>query len=214
MAMHKSKKEYLSSLQHYLNKHPNGTDIVEEYGSYIEDKMLEVMNEGYSLDEAEIRVLNDLPHPKTIANEYVSSQPPNLRQMIIFSLCINVSFFIIGGLLTFSYHQLSNEFVTLIWLSLVELQWVLLVLYSSFIVVLGYLIGKEFGARFNAYIKTVLVLTLTPNIVFMLAVLFSWIPHTWFEPMLTPSFVISCVIVTLLYYPISRLAYRVGQLQI
>jgi hypothetical protein len=212
--MYKSRADYLTTLSKHLKNHPQRDDIVQEYETFMEDKLFEYMQEGYSEQQAEARLIQEQPHPRTIASQFQNTKPPKLKQIMYFTLFINLLFFAIGGILTLGNHQYSNEALTVIWSTLTELHWYVLLLYSTFIVTLGFLLGKEYGAKFNAYIQRILIVTLTPNLVFMTGILYAWIPRAWFEPMLTPDFVISCVFITMLYYPLSKMAYRLGQLQI
>lgn len=212
--MLKSTDEYLVTLRKNLKKHPGQEDILLEYESFIYDKIQDYMKSGYTKQEAEAIIVQELPCPLDLAKHYESTHPPKFKQIMIFSFIVNFVFFIIGGFITFLYHQFSYQTVIILWSYLIEMQWVILFLYSAFIVSIGFLIGKEFGSRFNRYIKSILLLTFSPNILFMIMVLYSWVPQRWFEPMLTPAFLIFCVILTLLYYPLSKIAYKIGQLQI
>ncbi|OIJ15568.1 hypothetical protein BKP35_00810 [Anaerobacillus arseniciselenatis] len=212
--MLKTTDEYLVALQKNLKKHPGQEDILLEYESFIYDKLQDYMKSGYTKQQAEAIVVQELPCPEDLAKYYKSFIPPKFKQIMLFSFIVNFIFFIIGGIITFLYHQFSNPTVIILWSYLIEMQWVILFLYSAFVVSIGFLIGKEFGSRFNRYIKKILFLTFSPNILFMIMVLYSWVPQKLFEPMLTPAFLMFCVILTLLYYPLSKVAYKIGQLQL
>ncbi|MGA9227681.1 MAG: hypothetical protein WB217_15155, partial [Mesobacillus sp.] len=76
---------------------------------------------------------------------------------------------------------------------------------------LGYEIGKGFGHRGRSLMKKTFILSILPNILLMNLTLFEVIPHGWFQPLLSSAFIIKCILLTALLYPICLAGYKWGK---
>jgi hypothetical protein len=84
-------------------------------------------------------------------------------------------------------------------------------LYLFFWALLGYEIGRGFGHGGRTLLKKTFLLSLIPNILLMVLTVFEIIPHSWFAPLLTKTFIIACILFTIILYPISVIGYRWGK---
>lgn len=82
---------------------------------------------------------------------------------------------------------------------------------SVFWALLGYEIGKGFGHNGRVLLNKTFLLSLIPNLILMVLTVFQIIPHSWFAPLLTKTFIIACIIFTIILYPISWIGYRWGE---
>lgn len=212
--MREWKQAYLQKLRIRLKDHPAAEEIVEEYATFIEDKTADLTKGGATDAEIEKKVMEAVPAPEELARQFKETKAYTGNQVMGAVAGVNVAFLGTGAVLTWLYHRSSSPVIQYVWTALAEMHWVILFAYSAFMLQVGYLIGKEFGARFNKQIKNILAVMIAPNMMFMIAVLYTWIPHAWFAPMLTAEFLAACIFMTLLYYPLGRFAYRAGRLSI
>jgi hypothetical protein len=196
-----TKDEFLIQLEQLLPNSLNKKEIVREWELHI-NEALEESPEAY--------VIEKLGHPANIAEEYRDISPVQKAWIIPFYIGCNALFFIFGSLLTLAYRITEHPIAESIWESLVQVAPVIIGGYLLFWVFLGYEIGKTYGVRGRRLLTKTVLLSMLPNITLMFLTLYKWIPTDLFSPLLTPAFVLICVIFTFLVYPICRLAYRVG----
>ncbi|MBD1379010.1 hypothetical protein [Metabacillus arenae] len=194
-------EKWLIDLEKELNykkiKHIN--EIITDYREHILIKHLETK-------EPIERILTSIGSVDEIVNLYKKKQivPEKIRSWFVF---VNGCFFAAGAFLTFCRH--SGYFVS-IWEALAAVNWFILFGYAGFWLFVGYQLGKEFGVKGTLELPKTILFTTIPNVVLMACVLSNIIPKPWFESMLSPGFMIACVIITLLFYPLAMLGVKLG----
>jgi uncharacterized membrane protein len=197
----KTKNEFLTELERRLPRTINKAEILKEWELHFEEALTEYPEEV---------VLNRIGDPAEIANAYREITPVHKNWIVPFFIGCNSLFFIIGSLLTLAYHVTDFPFAQIVWSRLVSVAPFIMGGYLLFWVFLGFEIGKSYGVKGNKLLTKTVLLSMLPNVTLMVLTLYKWIPTEVFSPLLTPMFVILCILFTFLVYPISCLAYKMG----
>ncbi|MBT2691920.1 DUF1700 domain-containing protein [Bacillus sp. ISL-55] len=205
------KTDFLTELGRHLGKHPDKEQILAEYDSHITE-MLEELN-GCEREESDVsrELYGRLGTPEEIADswrEELSTTPKKTQWVFIFA---NLIFFAGGTILTLVHNLFDFPFIDMTWKSLTSIPAVIILLYLFFWALLGYEIGKGFGHKGRRLMKKTFILSILPNIILMNLTLFRLIPHDWFQPLLSPIFIMICILFTALLYPICWIGYRWGK---
>lgn len=208
--MERPKSRFLEQLAIGLGKHPDKESILLEYESHIDEIILESL---HCLNEEELMesIVSRLGSPEEIAEawkEELAVTPSNMKWLFIL---MNILFFVGGSLLTLVHNLYQWTWLTTIWEHLTAIPTLIAFLYMFFWALLGYEIGKGFGHGGRKLLKKTFLLSLIPNLLLMILTVFEIIPHSWFAPLLTKTFIIACIIFTVILYPISLLGYRWGR---
>lgn len=198
-----TKENFLIELETHLPHGVNKKDILREWEMHIYDAIIE---SGRSEEE----IIADFGSPSDIAKEYESNTPVQKNWIVPFYIGCNALFFIVGALITLAYHLTNHPVVETIWNTLIGYAPAIIGGYLLFWIFLGFEIGRTYGVRGSKLLSKTVFLSMLPNVLMMVLTLYKWIPTEVFEPLLTPVFVLVCVIFTFLLYPICRIAYRVG----
>jgi hypothetical protein len=208
--MERPKNKFLKELEKRLGNHHDKKSILMEYEVHIE----EIIIESYDCnDENEMmeHIISRLGSPEEIAaiwKEELSVTPSNMKWLFIL---MNILFFGGGSLLTFFHNVFQWKWLSIVWSQLTAIPTLIAFIYMFFWALLGYEIGKGFGHRGRGLLKKTFLLSLIPNLLLMVLTVFGIIPHSWFDPLLTKTFILACIIFTILLYPISWLGYRWGR---
>jgi uncharacterized membrane protein len=205
------KSEFLNQLDRHLGKHPEKEQILFEYESHIAELLDELDYKKETTADMMSELYRRLGSPEEIAEswrEELSVTPKKTQWLFIIA---NLVFFIGGSALTLIHNLYDAGWVDFIWNSLTSIPSVIIMLYLIFWALLGYEIGKGFGHKGRSLMKRTFVLSILPNILLMNLTLFNVIPHGWFQPLLSPSFIIKCILFTALLYPICWAGYRWGK---
>lgn len=208
--MERPKNRFLKELEKGLGDHLDKESILLEYEAHID----EILLEAYDFkDEQEMfeAIVSRLGCPREIAamwKEELSVTPSNMKWLFIL---MNIFFFGVGSVLTFFHNVFEWKWLSVIWSHLTAIPTLIAFIYMFFWALLGYEIGKGFGHGGRNLLKKTFLLSLIPNVLLMVLTVFQIIPHSWFEPLLTKTFIIACIILTILLYPISWLGYRWGR---
>jgi hypothetical protein len=207
--MIQSKDSFISELDALLASHPDKKRVLGEYEEHI-GHLLEEINETDS-ETLTLLIHEKIGTPEEIASIWNDewSVTPGKTQWLFVSA--NILLFIGGSALTLLYNLFSWEWLQVFWINLTDVPAVIIAVYIVFWVLLGYEIGKEFGSRGKTLLLRTMILSLFPNILLMNLVLFHLIPHEWFDPLLNRSFIITCILFTILLFPISWFGYRWGR---
>ncbi|WP_413382074.1 hypothetical protein [Alkalihalobacillus sp. 1P02AB] len=210
--MNKLLQEYLSDLEKELTSVCNTREIIKEYQSILNEKSREFMYQGIDEDEAVKRSIEELGQVKDIAACYQkgSMNLNTLKRKIIWG---NYLLLFSGFVLSILYHYQPFTPIESIWYALVHMKWFLLVSYGSLWLIVSFWIGKLSGIKGKKQIEQVIQLAIVPNLILMFCVLFAEAIQSWFHALITPPFIISCVIVTLLFYPLSKVSFKIGYLK-
>jgi hypothetical protein len=208
--MERPKNRFLKELEKGLVDHLDKESILLEYEAHIDEILLETYD---CKDEQEMfeTIVSRLGCPREIAGmwkEELSVTPSNMKWLFIL---MNIFFFGGGSLLTFFHNVFEWKWLSVIWSHLTAIPTLIAFIYMFFWALLGYEIGKGFGHGGRNLLKKTFLLSLIPNVLLMVLTVFEIIPHSWFEPLLTRTFIIACIILTILLYPISWLGYRWGR---
>jgi cytochrome b subunit of formate dehydrogenase len=209
-----SKNAYLYELKRELVNNPQCEELLTEVESHISEMLLELMEyEGLKEDDAMVKVVNRIGSPENLAKSYKQEMDLTPKKIQWTFISVNILFFISGIFLTAFYNVLSIPFLSMIWSILTSITTILILLYMLFWVLLGYEIGKEFGLGGKLLLKKTFYFALVPNLILMALVVFQLVPASWFDPLLSPSFIVICILCTTMLYPISYAAFRWGTLR-
>ena len=205
------KVEFLSELDQQLGNHPEKEGILFEYESHITEMIEEINARDMEVQDIISEIYNRLGTPQEIAaswREELSLTPKKTQWLFIIA---NLVFFVGGSALTLIHNLFDFAWIDLAWSSLTSIPSVIILLYLAFWALLGYEIGKGFGHKGRSLMKKTFVLSILPNIILMNLTLFKIIPHGWFQPLLSHSFIIICILFTALLYPICWVGYKWGK---
>jgi uncharacterized membrane protein len=208
--MERPKNKFLEELEKGLGNHQDKPSILVEYEAHLEEVLLEsydCKNENELME----RIIARLGRPEEIAamwKEELSVTPSNMKWLFIL---MNILFFGGGSLLTLFHNLFQWKWLSVIWSHITAIPSIIAFIYMFFWALLGYEIGKGFGHSGKRLLKKTFLLSLIPNLLLMVLTVFEIIPHSWFEPLLTKTFILACIIFTICLYPISWLGYRWGK---
>lgn len=208
--MEQPKNRYLHSLSESLGNHPDKHNILLEYETHIDDLLLEAFDCENEVEVWE-RMIARLGSPKEIAGiwrEELTVTPSRMRWLFVL---LNLLFFGGGAVLTLAHNLFNWTFIATIWSHLTAIPTLIAVLYLFFWALLGYEIGKGFGHGGKRLLNKTFLLSLIPNLLLMVLTVFGIIPHRWFDPLLTNSFIITCIIFTIILYPVCWIGYKWGK---
>ncbi len=202
--MTKIMEQFLETLKQALPNSVDKEEVIREYEIHIEEKRIDMPH--LTIDE----IITQLGDPLDIAKQYEEVQPIAVRFVSRNFVFCNFMFFIIGSLLTVCYHLYEDSLLSEAWGLLAQIPLTIVIIYTVFWMMLGFEIGREYGLLGKQVFSKTVFISLIPNVLLMMMTLFHFIPTEWFQPILTPSFITICVIMTVLIYPISKLFYHIG----
>lgn len=208
--MERPKNRFLEQLAKGLGDQLDKEEILREYASHID----EILIESFECQEEEMvynLIVSRLGSPEEIVQawrEEFSVTPSNMKWVFIL---LNILFFGGGSLLTLAHNLYQWEWLSAIWNHLTAIPTLIAFLYLFFWALLGYEIGKGFGHNGRALLRKTFLLSLIPNLLLMVLTVFQVIPHSWFAPLLTKTFIIACIFFTIILYPVSWIGYRWGR---
>jgi hypothetical protein len=209
--MIQSKQDYLYAIQKTIGKHPEAGEILNELELHLNELLSHfVLSEGLNEKEAMKKIIEQVGPPQQLAALYEQELRVTPSKTTWTFIAVNLFFFVAGVLLTVAYHIYPDSFVPRIWSFLTSIQSLLIILYMFFWAVLGYEIGKEFGISGKPLLRRTFYFSLVPNLTLMALVLFKIVPHYWFAPLLTPTFIGVCILCTILLFPISIAGFKWG----
>lgn len=209
--MIRSKEAFLRKLEQELSFHPDCREIVAEYQSHLEEIIHERTFEMEDEQQIMSSVVERLGSPEEIASMWKEEAKVHPEKTSWMFVIINITLFLGGGLLTFIYHAFEWTWADALWLYLTDIPFLIILLYIGFWVFLGYEMGKEFGYQGKHLLKKTFTLALVPNLVLMALTVLRMIPYHWFSPLLNTPFIVTCIVLTALLYPICWMAYYWGR---
>ncbi|HAQ07564.1 MAG TPA: hypothetical protein DCR24_08610 [Bacillus bacterium] len=205
------KSEFLNQLDVHLGRHPEKDQILTEYETHITEMLEELSDRNEGKEDIMAELYGRLGSPEEIAASWHEEWSLTPRKTQWLFIMANLVFFTGGSLLTLIHNLFDFPWVSVIWNSLTSIPAVIILLYLVFWALLGYEIGKGFGHKGRSLLKKTFVLSILPNIILMNLTLFNIIPHDWFQPLLSHSFIGLCILFTALLYPICWAGYRWGR---
>ncbi|AGK54004.1 HAAS signaling domain-containing protein [Bacillus sp. 1NLA3E] len=208
--MDQPKNKFLAELAIGLGNHQDKDSILLEYETHIDEIILEAYD---CKSEAEVieRITSRLGSPEEIAlawEDELSVTPSNMKWLFI---SINILFFGGGSTLTLVHNLYKWKWLSIIWDNLTTIPIVISFVYMIFWALLGYEIGKGFGYGGRKLLNKTFFVALIPNLTLMFLTVLEIVPHSWFAPLLTKTFIIACIIFTITLYPVSWIGYLWGK---
>ncbi|MGJ9460574.1 HAAS signaling domain-containing protein [Oceanobacillus sp. CF4.6] len=201
-------QRFLNELDKEIGDHPDKQSIMAEYKLHVYDLLQEETLDG---DEIYEELVNRLGTPKELALLWKQETAVTPRKMQwLFVLC-NLAIFLGGALLTIGYNVFDWGWLESLWTGLTDATSIIILAYTMFWGLLGYEIGKAFGARGYKLLNKTFIFSIVPNLVFMYLIVFKLIPYEWFQPILSVRLIIVCILCTGFLYPVSWLGYRWGR---
>lgn len=201
-----SKEDFLAQLEIGLQSHPKKNEILMEYELHI----TEMLNEKPSLasSQTEIDYIKEhLGTPEVILEAWKEEQLITPSKAKWNFVIVNLVFFAFGFLLTVLHNYFAWDWTGTIWEKLTSISGIIFFIYILFWGLLGYEMGRAFGANGKKLMLKTFFLSIIPNLVLMYLIVFHIIPHNWFEPLLNRDFIIICVVFTLFLYPICTFGF-------
>ncbi|WP_059170547.1 hypothetical protein [Bacillus sp. FJAT-27445] len=207
--MERLKNDFLMELDRRLGKYKEKESILLEYESHLDEMLMELMS--LSTEGARQAINSRLGTPEEIAamwKEELSETPSNMKWLFVL---LNVLLFSGGVFLTAAHNLYDWAWITFVWSHLTSIPFIIAFVYIFFWALLGYEIGRSFGHKGRELVKRTFFLAIIPNLTLMVLTVFGIIPHHWFQPLLTKTFIIACILLTATLYPVCMLAYRWGR---
>ncbi|MCH1627885.1 hypothetical protein [Fredinandcohnia quinoae] len=208
--MEQLKNEFLEDLSKCLGNYPEKESILHEYNDHL-DHFLVALNLSEEPASIKSHIHSRFGTPEEIAamwREELSVTPSKMKWLFI---AVNTLFFGGGATFTLAHNLFDWGWITFLWDQLTSIPIVIALIYLLFWALLGYEIGKGFGHKGKKIMKGTFILALIPNMVLMVLTVFKIIPHEWFDPLLTKTFIGVCIVFTILLYPVCLFSYRWGK---
>ncbi len=206
--MNAEAQRFLRDLAKELASDSKKDEIIAEYTTHVNELLAEI-----EVEEAAVYdfLVERLGSPKELAalwKEEKSVTPGRMQRLFVL---MNIALFLSGALFTIGYNVLEWYWLENLWEGLTEATTIVIFFYMLFWGLLGYEIGKAFGARGKKILNRTFIICVIPNLLLMYLIVFRLIPYEWFDPLLNKSFIIICILSTGALYPISWLGYRWGK---
>ncbi|MFC4024661.1 hypothetical protein ACFOUV_12725 [Oceanobacillus longus] len=201
-------QRFLNELAKEIGDHPDKHNIMAEYELHVYDLLQE---EAVNEEGIYEKLVNRLGSPKVLAALWKQETAVTPRKMQwLFVLC-NCAIFFGGALMTIGYNVYDWIWLESLWAGLTDATSIIILVYILFWGLLGYEIGKAFGARGYKLLRKTFMFSIVPNLILMYLIIFKLIPYEWFQPILSVRFTVVCILCTGLLYPISLLGYQWGR---
>lgn len=199
-------KRFFQELDQVLGKHPEKEEIIAEYRSHV----YELLSEE-DIQDVYHEIVKRLGTPEEIAAIWKDEAKVTPKKMQLLFVILNVLIFLGGIILTIIYNVYHIEWIEVLWKRLTAVPSIIIMVYMAFWGLLGYEIGKEFGSGGLKILRRTFTYAIIPNLVLMYLIVFKLIPRDWFQPLLSGPFIVACIVLTIVLYPISWIGYRWGR---
>lgn len=206
--MNEEAQRFLQDLAKALAGDPKQDEIIAEYTMHVEDMLADLDVEDAAVYETLVDRLGSPEELAALWKEEKSVTPGKMQRLFVL---LNVALFLGGALFTVGYNVLEWHWLERLWGSLTEATTIVILFYMFFWGLLGYEIGKAFGARGKRILNRTFIICVIPNLILMYLIVFRLIPYEWFDPLLNGTFIILCILSTVALYPISWLGYHWGR---
>lgn len=205
--MNEDAQRFIQELEIELEGQMDKASIVAEYKMHIHDMQQEENMDEMLYDQLVAR----LGTPREIAKLWKQETGITPRKIQWLFVLLNVAIFFGGIIVMVGYHFLEWFWLESIWHAIMNVPFLVMVVYLIFWALLGYELGKEFGHRGLRLLQRTFLIAIIPNIGFIYVVLFKLLPIAWISPFLTNSFILTSVVFTMILYPVSLLGYYWGK---
>ncbi|KAB8139459.1 hypothetical protein F9U64_00035 [Gracilibacillus oryzae] len=199
-------KRFFQELDQALGKHPEKQQIMEEYQSHVYELLQEE-----DITEVYDEIVKRLGTPEEIASIWKDEATVTPKKMQLLFVVLNVLLFAGGIIFTILYNIYEVEWIEVLWKWLTAIPSIIIIVYMGFWGLLGYEIGKEFGSGGLKILQRTFTYAVIPNLILMYLIVFKLVPYEWFQPLLNGPFILVCILLTLVLYPISWIGYRWGR---
>lgn len=199
-------KRFFQELDQVLGKHPEKQEIIAEYRSHVYELLREE-----DIQDVYDEIVKRLGTPEEIAAIWKDEAKVTPKKMQLLFVVLNVLIFLGGIVLTIVYNVYHVEWIEVLWKRITAVPSIIIMVYMAFWGLLGYEIGKEFGSGGLTILRRTFTYAVIPNLVLMYLIVFKLIPHDWFQPLLSGRFILVCILLTIMLYPISWIGYRWGR---
>src|SRR5690625_4926026 len=191
-----AEKQFINELGLELKNEPQKENIIAEYRAHVYDICHE--NKQVTYDQ----LVRKLGTPRDIAKMWKQETGITPKKTQWLFILLNFAIFIGGSLLMVGYNVFEWTWLASLWHSLTEVPFIIMMIYLLFWGLLGYEMGKEFGHNGLALLRRTFAFAIIPNVLLMYFVIFKIFPHTWFGTMINVPFIVICIGLTALLYPI------------
>lgn len=206
--MNDEAQQFLQELAKELVNDSKKDEIIAEYTMHVQDLLADTSIENISVYDF---LVDRLGSPEELAALWKEERSVTPRRMQRLFVLLNIALFLSGAIFTIGYNVLEWNWLEALWKTLTEATTIVILFYMLFWGLLGYEIGKAFGARGRKILNRTFVICVIPNLLLMYLIVFRLIPYEWFDPLLNGSFILICIFSTAALYPISWLGYRWGR---
>lgn len=201
---------YLYTVMQLLPHGVNKEQVLLELRTHIEESVKELRAKGFSERDAMLETFRLLGSPREIANQFAGIKHVTRFRLAVRLFGMNLLLFLLGSAIVIAQAYLSSPVKQQFWFLAQEHKYQILIVYSLLWLICGYVIGKLYGFSLRRWLGRVIHVPLSLNYVFMLLILFRFIPAEWFGGLLNTDFVIFSVIITVLLSVLSLVGYHVG----
>lgn len=206
--MNAEANRFLQELKEAMADDSNRDAIIAEYTMHVEEFLLENPLEEAAIYETLVERLGSPEELASLWKEEKSVTPKKMQRLFVF---LNIVIFIGGAILTVGYNVFEWQWLEILWRGMTEATTIIILIYMFFWGLLGYEIGKAFGARGKRILQRTFIICIIPNLLLMYLIVFRFIPFEWFGQLLDGTFILLCIIYTVVLYPVSWLGYRWGR---
>lgn len=201
-------QRFFLELSKEIGNHPDKQEILADYEMHVYEMLQEESIDDQNLYSELVKRLGTPQEIAQIWKQETTITPKKTQWLFVL---INAGIFIGGVLLTLSYNIFHWNWAELLWENLINIPFIIMLLYIMFWGLIGYEIGKEFGHGGYRLLQKTFLFSIVPNILFMYLIIFKIIPYTWFQPLLSFRFIVVCIVFTAFLYPVSMVGYRWGK---
>lgn len=206
--MNSEAERFLDELAERLEDDSKREEIIAEYKMHVQDMLREDAIDETAIYEMLVSRLGSPDELAALWKEEKAVTPGKMQRLFVF---LNIAIFVGGALFTVGINVFEWSWLERLWKGLTEATTLVIMIYMFFWGLLGYEIGKAFGARGKTILNRTFMICVIPNLILMYLVIFRLIPYEWFDPLLDASFIIFCILCTAVLYPVSWLGYRWGR---
>lgn len=211
------KAKYLEELRICLEKKNISPiqNIVFDYEIHIQDKAYQLMLGGVQEELALEQAVEEMLSPGEVAALYHKEEYKQVSPFIL--LMMNIPILFAGMLITVFYRNIDFHGVQYLWEFMVSNKWLLLFGYSLIWIATGFAYGETNGFYENSKFYQSTLMAIVPNYIFMFFILigfqYGWTIQ-WFAFLLESTiFIRFCILLTIAYYPMVRVGYKLGVLR-
>jgi hypothetical protein len=206
--MNQEAERFLRELEEALANDSHRHEILAEYRQHI----LEMLAEH---SPAEMKtydfLVSRLGSPKELAKMWKEEKSVTPKKMQYLFVILNIGLFVSGALFIAGFYVFDWEWLDYLFRIVTESAVLLILIYLFFWGLLGYEIGKAFGARGDRILNRTFIVCLIPNLVVVYLIIFYFLLPGLPRSVSEGSLLILTALCTGVLYPVSRLGCLWGK---